>query len=85
MEEKKISDKDFAIECITAMYERSIKRLWILCIIILIICAGSNFGWFYYNSQYETIKETEVTQENEQGNNNYIGNDGDITNGEADN
>jgi len=80
-----MNEKDLAIECITATYERIIKRLWILCLIIFITCAGTNLGWIYYESQFETVHETEVKQENESGNNNYIGNNGDITNGETDN
>lgn len=31
------------------------------------------------------VETTEVSQENSDGNNNFIGNDGDITNGKADN
>ena len=32
-----------------------------------------------------TIEETEITQDNKDGYNNYIGNNGDINNGKADN
>lgn len=78
-----MDNKDLAIECITSTYERIIKRLWILCIIMFITCAATNIGWIYYNSKFETVETKEVTQENETGNNNYIGNDGDITNGTA--
>lgn len=78
-----MNEKDLAIECITAANERTIKRLWILCFVIFLVCAASNVFWLYYTAQYEIVKETEVKQENESGNNNYIGNDGDITNGET--
>lgn len=74
-----MNEKDLAIECITAAYERINKRLWILCIAIFITCVATNIGWIYYMSQYETVeKSLEVTQENQEGDNNYIGNDGDI-------
>lgn len=85
MEERKISERDFAIERITSTYERIIKRLWILCIIIFLVCSVMTTGLLYYTAQYESVTETEVTQENEEGDNNYIGNNGDITNGEASN
>lgn len=80
-----MNEKDLAIECVTAIYERIIKRLWILCIIIFLTCAGTNIGWLYYVSQFDDVITTEITQESENGYNNYIGNDGDINNGETDN
>ena len=74
-----MNEKDLAIECLTAAYERINKRLWILCIVIFLTCVATNIGWIYHESQYETVeKSVEVKQENESGNNNYIGNDGDI-------
>lgn len=85
MEERKISERDFVIERITSTYERIIRRLWILCIIIFLTCAITNVGWLYHTAQYETVRETEITQENEEGDNNYIGNNGDINNGETSN
>ena len=66
--------------------ERTIRRIWILCIILVVLLFGTNAGWLYYESQFEIVESTtEITQENESGYNNYIGNDGDIHNGEADN
>lgn len=69
-----------------ARQERTIKRLWVLCIILILLLAGSNAFWFYYESQFEEVIETtqEVTQENSDGINNFVGGDGVITNGEAD-
>lgn len=69
-----------------ARQERTIKRLWVLCIILILLLAGSNAFWFYYESQFEEVVETtqEVTQENSDGINNFVGGDGVITNGEAD-
>lgn len=79
-----MNEKDLAIECVTAIYERIIKRLWILCIIIFLTCAGTNIGWLYYELQFKDEVTTEIRQENQDGYNNYIGNDGDITNGNTD-
>lgn len=69
-----------------ARQERTIKRLWVLCIILILLLAGSNAFWFYYESQFEEVVETtqEVTQENSDGVNNFVGGDGVITNGETD-
>ena len=73
-----------AHESAVARLERVIKRLWVLVLVLIVLLAASNAAWIWYESQYETI-ETTITQENADGYNNYIGNDGDIVNGNADN
>ena len=62
-----------------------IKSLIAVIVILIVLLVGSNIGWLIYESQYEVVEETTITQENEDGYNNYIGNDGDIVNGETDN
>ena len=65
--------------------ERNFKRLWVVVIILISLLVATNLCWLAYESQFETVEQTtEVTQENSCGYNNYVGNDGDITNGEAD-
>ena len=64
-----------------ARLERIIKRLWVLCIIIFTALVLSNGAWTYYSAQWQTV---EVSQDAENGVNNFIGSDGDITNGKAD-
>ena len=68
-----------------ARAERTIKRLWILCIMLIVLLVGTNVAWIYYESQFEEIVETtqEITQENSDGINNFVGRDGVITNGET--
>lgn len=73
----------YTIDIIAAMAERTIKRLWIVIILLVVLLVGSNIAWIWYESQWE-VSETQITQENESGYNNYIGNDGDIYNGETD-
>ena len=58
-----------------------IKSLIAVIVILIVLLVGSNIGWLVYEAQYETVEETTITQENEDGYNNYIGNDGDIYNG----
>lgn len=67
-------------ESAMARAERTIKRLWIALLICIFLIVGTNVAWIVYESQFEDI---EITQENEDGYNNFIGNDGDIYNGEA--
>ena len=77
-----------------AQHEKDQSRLmgiikWLIAVIVILIVllVGSNVGWLIYNSQFEVVEETAttITQDNADGYNNYIGNDGDIVNGEADN
>lgn len=63
--------------------DKANKRLFIILILMLVALIGTNAGWIYYESQWEVV-ETEITQESENGYNNYIGNDGDIYNGKTD-
>ena len=72
-----------AHESAMARAERAAKRLWAVIILLIVMLVGTNAAWIWYESQFETIT-TEVTQENADGYNNYIGNDGDINNGDAD-
>lgn len=67
-----------------ARMERQIKRLWVVALILIFLLVGTNCAWLYYESQWETVESWEITQENDGGYNNYIGNDGDIVNGETD-
>lgn len=71
-------------ESTMARLERTIKRLWVLCIVIFLAFVMSNGAWIYYESSFEDVV-TEVTQDNADGVNNYIGNDGNIINGTAEN
>ena len=65
-----------------ARAEITIKRLWITILLLIVLLFGSNAGWIWYESQFEDIA---ISQENEDGYNNFVGNDGDIFNGETDN
>lgn len=65
--------------------ERTAKRLWITILTLIFMLVGSNCAWLWWNNQWETVESCEITQENEGGYNNYIGNDGDIVNGETNN
>lgn len=81
MDDRKI--EYIAFESVCARFERINKRLWILCIILTIMLVASNLAWIKYVQEFE-ITETTITQDNADGYNNYIGNDGDIINGTTD-
>lgn len=71
-------------ESAMARSERHNKRLWIVILVLIGALIASNAAWIIYNSQFEVVEESvTVEQDNQNGDNNYIGNDGDITYGET--
>lgn len=74
-------------ESAMARAERHTKALVWVVVLLIVLLVGTNAGWLWYESQFEVVEETTntITQDNADGYNNYIGNDGDIVNGEADN
>lgn len=46
--------------------ERTNRRLWIVCIILILALLGTNAGWIYYESQFQDIS-TSVEQEVDTG------------------
>ena len=56
----KQDDNTLAMEMLQEL-KRSAKRKFIIIIILIIALVASNVGWFIYESQFETITETEET------------------------
>lgn len=73
-----------AYECAVTRADRQNKRLWVVIILLAVLFVASNCAWLWYESRFEIVEETPITQDNENGYNNYFGNDGDITYGKAD-
>lgn len=75
-----------AHEIAMARSKRNSKRLWIIILVLIVALIGTNLAWIIYENQFEVVEETTttITQDNADGYNNYIGNDGDIVNGAAD-
>ena len=53
--------QSFTQEMYAATLERTIKRLWVLCIILILALVGTNLGWIYYEDQFEDT--TTITQD----------------------
>lgn len=64
-----------------ARERRHTRHVWIALFIVFLTLVASNAYWIYKDHQYFD-EEVTVTQSGESAYNNYIGNDGDITNGE---
>ena len=59
----------YQIDVIVAMAERTIKRLWVLIILLVVLLFGSNAAWLWYESTMEEVTVTErVEQEAEADN-----------------
>lgn len=80
---RELREETFAME-ILADYKKQNKRLFVMWIITFLTLVALSCYTLYLVNDIGTI-ETTVTQENSDGYNNYIGNDGDITNGKASN
>ena len=66
MENEEIKMISYAVhEGAVARQERTIKRLWILCILIFVCLIGTNAAWIFYEMQYEDVV---VTQDVDTGN-----------------
>lgn len=86
MAEKKVASVPYTVyEAEQIRNAKLVRMLWIVIIILIVSLVGTNLAWVIYESQFEyvteTIEEVTVTQDNESGDNNYIGHDGDINNG----
>lgn len=70
MEDNKIN-LNYALDSQGARLERANKRLFILCVILIIISFTTNGLWVVYESQFKTIS-IEAEQEADGDSNNYI-------------
>lgn len=59
----------------------TVKRLWILIVVLAFLLVGANMAWLYAWNSYDYVSEEIVIDSQDDGNANYIGNDGDIVNG----
>lgn len=63
----------FAVhESAMARMERTIRRLWILLIVLVVLLVGSNALWIWYEAQFETETSSyEIEQDASDGGTNY--------------
>lgn len=76
-----MEEMKYVYESAMARAERTIKRLWMLCIILIALCAVSNYAWLKYEMSFEDV---EITQDVDSGSyGDAIINDGVHYNGES--
>lgn len=80
---EEVREESFAMELLKD-FKKQNKRMFIVWIITFLTLIGVTCYTIYLLNDIGVIEET-ITQENTDGYNNYIGNDGDITNGETNN
>lgn len=81
---EKVEQTSFAYELLSDMKKQN-KRLFIIILVILSMWFATIGYLVYILNDIGTIEETTtVTQDTQDGYNNYIGNDGEIINGKAD-
>lgn len=80
---KDVKEKSFALELLQDQRKAN-KRMFIIWIITFVALIGVSLYTVYLLNDIGTIETTEVKQDNDNGYNNYVGNDGDIINGETD-
>ena len=73
-----------AHEAAQARSERCIRRLVILCLVLVSMLFVSNLAWLLFINQYEVVGETteSVSMQAADGHANYIAGNGEIDNGE---
>lgn len=47
-------------ESITVKQERTIRRLWILCLVLIICLVGTNLAWAVYETQFEDVSVSQA-------------------------
>ena len=63
-----------------ARHERTVKRLIVALVLTIALLFASNAAWLCFFNQFDFVGDT--TMQEAAGNANYVGNNGDITNGE---
>lgn len=60
-------------DLLAALAERTIKRLWIIIIMLVVLLFGTNAAWIYYESQFPVEEtHTKIEQDTDGGGNNYV-------------
>jgi MFS-type transporter involved in bile tolerance (Atg22 family) len=74
-ENEKIPPVEYVVhEGMMARLERTIKRLWILLILLVVLLVGTNIAWIVYEAQFEDVVIT-AEQQVDTGSNYAVGGD----------
>lgn len=75
---------EYGYEAHEARHEREKKRLWEVILVLIAALLVTNFAWILYECSFEDVVTTEeiIVDADDNGNANYVGQDGNIYNGE---
>lgn len=77
-------EKDIHLEILASMAERTIKRLWVLIILLVLVIAGLA-GYIIWEKEMYDVTVTETyTSESDDGGGAIVNRDGDVNYGESD-
>lgn len=80
---EEVKEKSLALQLMEER-TRTNKRMFIIIMTLIVLLFAETVFMFYTLNDIGTYEDT-ITQENDGGYNNYIGNDGDINNGKTEN
>jgi uncharacterized membrane protein len=78
---EEVEEKSFALELLQDQRKAN-RRMFIIIMTLIVLLFAETVFMFYTLNDIGTYEDT-ITQENDGGYNNYIGNDGDINNGKT--
>lgn len=68
----KLAEKRYQEESVLAMAERTIRRLWITILVLIVLMAGMSIGFFVYEVQFEEYQETTEIDAEQDGSYNFV-------------
>lgn len=71
-------EKDqYMIDIVSALAERTVKRLWIALILTIVLLVGSNAWWVWRESQFADVVTTQTVEQETDGygDNTFVGGD----------
>ena len=74
MDKKVVNVPYFVAEGMADRLSKANRRLWTICILLIVLLVGTNAMWLWYESQF-VYEVQEVTQDAEDGANYYVGGD----------
>lgn len=71
--ENREREPNYYADIIAAQAERTTRRLWILCILLIVLLVATNSAWLWYESQFtDEVTTIEAEQTSDGGGNNYV-------------
>lgn len=65
----------YAFEATCVSFDKTVKKLWIIIILLIVLLFGTNAAWIYYESQWEVVETYQNVEQEADGNgmNKFIG------------